>query len=217
MGRSSRGRIIRERGCSTPVTDHYFSASPSARHREATIRVVLHGRTFVFLTDSGVFSQGKLDRGTELLAESLSLSPDSHVLDLGCGYGVLGIVAATLAPNGRVVMTDVNERAVDLAARNVRANAVPHAEVRLGALYEPVAAETFDAIVCNPPIRAGKDLVFRIGDEAPAHLRPGGSLWMVVRTRQGARSLGARLAARFGNCETVARGSGYRVFRSRQA
>jgi len=196
------------------VAEHYFSRRPGARHREATIRATLQGHTIVLLTDAGVFSARTIDRGTELLAGSLAVAPDAHVLDLGCGYGVLGILAAMLAPNGRVVMTDVNERAVDLAARNIRTNAVPHAEARLGAFYTPVAGEAFDAIVCNPPIRAGKAVVHRIVDEAPSHLRSGGSLWLVARTRQGAKSLAERMAAVFGSCDTVARGSGYRVLRS---
>ncbi|HKZ63155.1 MAG TPA: class I SAM-dependent methyltransferase [Thermoplasmata archaeon] len=199
------------------MPDHYFTAKPAARHREETVRAVLHGRTFVFLTDAGVFARGKLDRGTELLARRLTLAPDAHVLDVGCGYGVLGIVAATLAPNGRVVMTDINERAIDLAARNIRANAVPHAEVRLGSLYEPVSGERFDAILSNPPIRAGKRVVHSIAEGAPAHLRPGGLLWMVVRTAQGAKSLEAKIRGVLGRCETVSRGSGYRVLRSPRA
>ena len=197
------------------MEDHYFASRPRAAHRPETIRATLRGRTFVFTTDAGVFARGKLDRGTELLAKALAVAPDAHVLDVGCGYGALGIVAATLAANGRVVMTDVNERAVDLAARNVRANAVPHAEVRLGAFYGPVAGEAFDAIVCNPPIRAGRAVVFRIVDEAREHLRPGGSFWIVARTRQGAVPIAERVASVFGGCDVVARGSGYRVLRSR--
>ena len=197
------------------MEDHYFASRPRAAHRLETIRATLRGRTFVFTTDAGVFSRGKLDRGTELLANALAVAPDAHVLDVGCGYGALGIVAATLAANGRVVLTDVNERAVDLAARNVRANAVPHAEVRLGAFYGPVAEEAFDAIVCNPPIRAGRAVVFRIVDEAREHLRPGGSFWIVARTKQGAVPIADRVASVFGGCDVVARGSGYRVLRSR--
>ena len=196
------------------VADHYYTAKPTAARREETIRVTLRGRELVFLTDAGVFSRGRLDRGTEILADALAVATDAAVLDVGCGYGVLGIVAAVLAPNGRVVMTDVNERAVDLAARNIRANAVPHAEARLGAFYEPVAGESFDAILSNPPIRAWKDVVFRIVDGAREHLRPGGALWLVARTRQGAPSLAVRMAAAFGGCDIVARGSGYRVLRS---
>jgi len=196
------------------VPEQYFTAKPTSRRRPESVSAVFHGRTFVFVTDAGVFSHGAIDRGTELLASSLELDPGAHVLDLGCGYGVLGIVASALAPNGRVVMTDLNERAVELARRNVHANAVPHVDVRAGALYEPAGGERFDAIVTNPPIRAGKDVVFRIVDEAPAHLRPGGSLWMVARTRQGAKSIEARIASVFGGSETIARGSGFRVLRS---
>lgn len=198
-----------------PVPEQYFTAKPTSRHRMESVTASFHGRTLVFLTDAGVFSRGAIDRGTELLAKSIGLHPGAHVLDLGCGYGVLGIVAAALAPNGRVVMTDTNERAVQLAQRNLHANAMPHVDVRLGAFYDPVAGERFDMIVTNPPIRAGKHVVFRIIEEAPAHLRHRGSLWMVARTRQGARSLAARMVEVFGGCETVARGSGYRVLRSR--
>lgn len=196
------------------MPDQYFAAKPSSRRRPESVSAVLHGRTFVFVTDAGVFSRGGIDRGTELLAQSLRLDPGANVLDLGCGYGVLGIVAASLAPNGRVVMTDLNERAVELARRNVHANAVPHVDVRLGGFYDPVAGERFDVIVTNPPIRAGKDVVFQIVDEAPAHLRPGGFLWMVARTKQGAKSIEARIASVFGGSETIARGSGFRVLRS---
>lgn len=196
------------------MAEQYFTSKPTSRRRPESVSAVLHGRTFVFVTDTGVFSHGRVDRGTELLAESLRLEPGAHVLDLGCGYGVLGIVAAALAPNGRVVMTDPNERAVELARRNVHANAVPHVDVRLGAFYEPVSGERFDAIVTNPPIRAGKEVVFRLVDEAPVHLRRGGSLWMVARTKQGAKSIEARIASTFGGSDTVARGSGFRVLRS---
>ncbi len=196
------------------MPEQYFAARPTSRRRPETVSAVLHGRTFVFSTDAGVFSAGGIDRGTEILVQSLRLDPGAQVLDLGCGYGVLGIVAASLAPNGRIVMTDLNARAVELARRNVHTNAVPHADVRLGEFYAPVAGERFDAILTNPPIRAGKDVVFRIIDEAPSHLKPAGSLWMVARTRQGAKSFEARMAGLFGGCETVARGSGYRVLRS---
>lgn len=199
------------------MSEPYSTARPTSRRRPRAVTATLQGRVLSFLTDAGVFSYGAIDRGTELLARSLRLAPDAHVLDLGCGYGVLGIVAAVLAPNGRVLMTDVNARAVDLARRNVQANAVPHAEVRLGPFYEPAGDERFDVVLTNPPIRAGRAVVFRFVDEAPAHLHPGGSLWTVARTRQGARSLADRIADTFGGCETVARGSGYRVLRSSAA
>jgi len=108
----------------------------------------------------------------------------------------------------------VNERAVSLARKNVAANGVGNAEVRLGSLYEPVAGLAFDHILCNPPIRAGRAVVDRIVSEAPSHLLPGGRLWLVARTRQGADSLRQRMAKAFGTAEIVKRGSGFKVLRA---
>lgn len=167
-------------------------------------------------TDAGVFSRGGLDRGSELLAEALGLGPCELILDLGCGYGVLGIVAARLSQGGHVILTDVNERAAALARANVKANGLTNAEVRVGDLYEPVRDLAFDHIVCNPPIRAGRAVVDRIVSEAPAHLFERGHLWLVARTRQGADALRERMARTFGNAEIVRRGSGYKVLRSTQ-
>lgn len=171
----------------------------------------IRGQSLRLRTDAGVFSRGKLDRGTELLLEALEVGPCELILDLGCGYGVIGLVAARLAQGGHVVLTDLNERAVALAKANLNANGVTNAEVRRGDLYDPVAGMAFDHIVCNPPIRAGRGVVDRIIQEAPSHLLGGGKLWLVARTRQGADSIRTRMAEAFGNAEIVKRGSGYKV------
>lgn len=174
-----------------------------------TVRI--RGLALRLRTDAGVFSRGGLDRGTELLLEALELGPCEGVLDLGCGYGVVGIAAAKLTEGGHVILTDINERAVRLARENVRANRVANAEVRAGDLYAPVSGLAFDHIVCNPPLRAGRAVVDRIIQEAPEHLLEGGRLWLVARTRQGAESLERRMAVAFGNADIVKRGSGYKV------
>lgn len=176
--------------------------------------VAARGLELRLATDAGVFSRGGLDRGTELLLKALELGPCESVLDLGCGYGALGIAAAKLSQGGRVVLTDVNERAAGLAKSNLRENQVANAEVRVGDLYEAVPGLAFDHIVCNPPIRAGRAVVDRIISEAPAHLLDGGHLWLVARTRQGADAIRGRMAQAFGNAEIVRRGSGYKVLRS---
>jgi 16S rRNA (guanine1207-N2)-methyltransferase len=168
----------------------------------------------VFRTDAGVFSRFELDRGTALLLEAIEVGPCESILDLGCGYGAIGIVAARLSAGGRVILTDVNERAVALARANVAANDIRNAEVRLGDLYAPVADDFFDHILCNPPIRAGREVVDRIIGEAPSHLLDGGHLWIVVRTRQGASSIQSRMVQAFGNAAVVKRGSGFKVLRS---
>ena len=194
--------------------EHYFERRPASKRRPAEFRVAVRGHGFAFRTDAGVFSRGELDRGTELILEALAVGPCESILDLGCGYGAIGIVAARLSEGGHVVLTDVNERAVALARGNLAANGIGNAEVRLGNLYEPVAGMAFDHIVCNPPIRAGRGIVDRIVAEAPAHLLDGGSLWLVARTKQGADSLRHRMAAAFGTAEVVKRGSGFKVLRS---
>ncbi len=197
--------------------EQYFARKPASKGRPAEFRVFLRGRAFTFRTDAGVFSRGELDRGTELLLEALAIGPCALILDLGCGYGAVGIVAAHLSEGGHVVLTDVNERAIALARANLAANQVANAEIRLGDLYDPVAELAFDHIVCNPPIRAGRGTVDRIIAEAPEHLLAGGSLWLVARTKQGADSLRRRMAVAFGGAEVVRRGSGFKVLRSVKA
>jgi len=196
------------------MSEQYFSARPKSRRRPAEIKVEVRGHAFTFRTDAGVFSGGEIDRGTELLVDALEIGPCELIVDLGCGYGVIGIVAARLSEGGHVILTDVNERAVALARKNVAANRVANAEVRSGSLYEPVAGLAFDHILCNPPIRAGRGVVDRIVAEAPTHLLEGGRLWMVARTRQGADSLRQRMAHAFGTAEIVKRGSGFKVLRA---
>ena len=194
--------------------EHYFAARPKSRRRPAEIQVAIRGHAFTFGTDAGVFSGGQIDRGTELLLNALEIGPCELFLDLGCGYGAIGIVAARLSEGGHVILTDVNERAVALARKNVAANGVGNAEVRLGTLYEPVAGLAFDHILCNPPIRAGRKVVDGIVAEAPTHLLGGGRFWLVARTRQGADSLRQRMAHAFGTAEIVKRGSGFKVLRA---
>jgi 16S rRNA (guanine1207-N2)-methyltransferase len=196
------------------MAEQYFEREPASKHRPAEFRVAIRGHSFTFRTDAGVFSRTKLDRGTELLLESLDVRPSESILDLGCGYGAIGIVAARLTEGGCVVLTDVNERAVGLARANVEANRILNAEVRVGPLYAPVERMDFDHIVSNPPIRAGRATVDRIIAEAPAHLLPAGSLWLVARTRQGADAIRSRMAHAFGDAAIVKRGSGFKVLRS---
>ena len=199
------------------MADQYFSRKPASRRAPSEFQVTIRGHAFTFLTDAGVFSRGSLDRGSELLVDALDLGRCELVLDIGCGYGAIGIAAARMTEGGRVILTDVNERAAGLARKNLRANGIANAEVREGDLYAPVSGLRFDHILCNPPIRAGRSIVDRIVHEAPAHLLDGGSLWIVARTRQGADAIRARMERAFGNAAVVRRGSGYKVLRSTKA
>lgn len=193
---------------------HYFAPRPQTPSRPREVELQFRGRRYRFLTDRGVFSYGRVDRGTRLLLEALEVGPRDEVLDLGCGYGVVGVVAATLAPEGKVVMVDVNARAVELARENARRHGLGNVEVLEGDLYGPVGGRRFDVIVTNPPIRAGRAVVRAVVEGAVRHLKPHGRFYLVARTAQGAKTLGKMVAEVFGQVEEVERGGGYRVYRA---
>jgi len=196
------------------LSEHYFSERPSSRGRLGLVRCRLRGLEFEFFTSSGVFSYRRIDNGTRLLVESMVLPGEGRVLDVGCGYGPVGVVAARLAPGLEVWMTDVNERAVALARRNSEWNGV-EAVVRQGDLYGPVGDVVFDAVLSNPPISAGMRRVVKpLVEGALDRLVEGGSLQVVVQSNKGGRTLASMMEGCFGGVDVVARGSGYRVLRS---
>ncbi len=191
--------------------EHYFASAPKSEERFGLVRTIICGKSFEFLTASSVFSKRKIDSGTRLLIESMVLPEKGCVLDIGCGYGAVGITVAKLNPNLHVVMTDVNARAVRLAKKNVELNRVTNTEVRYGFFYEPVEDLKFNSILSNPPVSAGMETVKSIIVGAPSVMAASGSFQMVIRSKIGAKLLPALFDETFGNCEVVARESGFRV------
>lgn len=179
---------------------------------ESQFSVTIRGLYFRFNTDAGVFSHGRLDTGTRLLAEAMTLPEIGSILDMGCGYGPLGIIAAKINPELKVLLTDNNPNALRLARINGLLNYVKNAEFRLGGTYAPVESETFNLIVSNPPLSKGFSVVSEIIQIAPVHLKAGGALEVVVR--KGFNIYRRELESAFGNTVILARGSGYRVFHS---
>ncbi len=192
-------------------TDHYFVSAPKSEAKFGLVRTTLCGKSFEFLTASSVFSKRRVDPGTRLLIESMVLPKTGYVLDIGCGYGAVGIVAASLNPKLSVVMTDVNMRAVRLARKNVELNKVANAEVRYGYLYEPVEGLVFSCVLSNPPVSAGMETVKAIVKEAPKVMADKGTFQMVIRSKIGAKMLPSVFNETFGNCTVLARESGFRV------
>jgi len=197
--------------------EHYYVKQPTSKPTLGLIRTNLRGCFFEFLTSSSVFSKRRIDLGTRLLIESMVLPDKGNVLDLGCGYGPVGVVAAVSNPDLHVVMVDVNERAVKLARENAKRNRADNARVRCGFLYEPVDGMRFEAIFCNPPVSVGMKTVTSIVTNAPRHLRENGSFQIVVRTKIGGKRLSAELEQGFGNVQVLSRGSGYRVLLSKKS
>jgi 16S rRNA (guanine1207-N2)-methyltransferase len=191
-----------------PANDHYYTAEPSSDHRPGEVRFCYGGRELVFATDSGVFSRRELDRGTEVLLAALPESVSGPVLDMGCGYGTIGVAVGARWPGLAVTMADVNRRACDLARENARRNGV-RAEVLESDGYMALTGRRFATILQNPPIRAGKQTVYRILDEAKTRLAPGGRLFLVIRKEQGAPSAQTHLQGVYSRVELLARKKGY--------
>lgn len=197
------------------VSDHYFSPEPDSRLEYGLIDTVLRGRRYRFLTASGVFSAKKVDKGTRVLVESMAVPREGRLLDVGCGIGVIGLVAAAESPSLIVTLTDVNHRATMVAARNVEKMRLGNVRVLTGSLYEPVTGEEFDVIVSNPPISAGmRKVVEPLVRGAHSHLSGGGCLVVVVQSNKGGRTLAGFLDKCFGGHEVLERKSGYRVLRA---
>jgi 16S rRNA (guanine1207-N2)-methyltransferase len=192
---------------------HYYTKDPEGEYKEQKISAVISGRKIDFFTADGVFSKDALDYGTAVLLETLFEKHEKIgvLLDLGCGYGPIGISAAIIA-GAKPTMRDINSRAVLLAQKNAAANGVS-AGIAQGDGYEGIA-EKFDIIITNPPIRAGKKVYYPWAENAPQHLKPGGEFWAVVQKKQGAESFKRLMKGAFGNCETVEREGGYHVVRS---
>jgi len=196
------------------VTEHYYSSKPTSTHEHLKIEVTLRGRVFTFKTDAGVFSKKTIDFGSQLLIETMEIAPQHRVLDVGCGYGPIGLTAASLAYQGFVTMIDINERAVQLSQGNAKLNELSNVIVKQSDLLEQVDELSFDRILSNPPIRAGKDVVHQIFEQAYNALVLKGQLWIVIQKKQGAPSALAKLQSIYGDVKEVTKDKGYRVFKA---
>ncbi|SDE58585.1 16S rRNA (guanine1207-N2)-methyltransferase [Paenibacillus sp. UNCCL117] len=191
------------------MTEHYYSAKPGARHDLHRLEETLRGHKLMLLTDAGVFSKKGVDFGSKLLIETMSFPDNAQVLDVGCGYGPIGLSAALLAAKGHVTMVDINERAVELARQNAEANRIQNVTIMQSDRLEAVQDNRFDVVLTNPPIRAGKEIVHSIFEQACEALKPGGSLWVVIQKKQGAPSAYAKLEMLFAEVKEVERDKGY--------
>lgn len=193
---------------------HYFTDNQNLEHDYQTISFNLKEQSMKFTTDNGVFSKKTIDYGSRVLIENFKLpKKEGKVLDVGCGYGTIGLTIAK-AYQVPVVMCDVNARALELAKSNARLNNVlEYIVITKSNIYENIEGK-YQAIVTNPPIRAGKKVVHQILSEAFEYLENQGELWVVIQKKQGAPSAKRKMLEIFGNCEIVAKDKGYYILRS---
>ncbi|MCH1722082.1 class I SAM-dependent methyltransferase [Lactococcus formosensis] len=193
-------------------TNMYYEDNRDLAHDVQELSVELLGLPLHFLTDAGVFSKNAIDYGSRVLLDNFQPEGAKTLLDVGCGYGTL---ALTLAKKFdlKVTLVDVNSRALDLAKKNADKNNIKVDNIFLSNIYDNVE-QSFDAIISNPPIRAGKEVVHAILSDAYTHLNNNGHLTIVIQKKQGAPSAQKKMNAVFGNCEVVAKDKGYYILRS---
>jgi 16S rRNA (guanine1207-N2)-methyltransferase len=195
--------------------EHYFTADPSAPFRRSPVRASVWGHELSLTSGSGVFAQGRLDIGTAVLFRETSPPAAGRVLDLGCGYGVIGLAIAAVVPGAMVTGVDVNERAVLLANENAVSLGVSDRYTACTPEVVPADA-TYDEIWSNPPIRIGKAALHQLLLEWFARLVPGGRAVMVVGKNLGADSLQRWLGKQGYPTERIASAKGFRVLETRQ-
>ena len=198
------------------MNDQYYSREPGSESRPAECTFAYRGKTLCFVTDAGVFSRGELDAGTRLLLDALPEGLAGRILDLGCGWGPIAVSVKAVRPEAEVTAADVNLRALDLCRRNAEKNGTEILCLESDG-FGALEGEIFDAVITNPPIRAGKQVIYRLFAEALAHLKPGGSLFLVIRKQQGAESCIRYLKTLYASVDKLDRSGGFWVLEARKA
>jgi 16S rRNA (guanine1207-N2)-methyltransferase len=195
---------------------HYYINDETLSHDLKNIDITINQTTLKFQTDKGVFSKTGLDYGTRVLLENIHLTDQEiKVIDMGCGYGPIGLYVAKTYPKSFVYMIDVNQRAVDLVLKNKELNRIKNVEISQGFLFEKIKHQV-DVILTNPPIRAGKQVVFALYEQAYQKLNSGGILYVVIQKKQGAPSTKEKLESLFGHVDILDKNKGYWILSAKK-
>ncbi len=194
--------------------NHYYTDNKDLSSDRKEFTYYFDNEVFRFTTDNGVFSKDNVDYGSYILIRTVYKKDlGESLLDLGSGYGPIGIVLKRFHPQLQVEMAEVNSRAVELSILNNRNNHTEDIKVHL---CEDILTldHKFDTIVLNPPIRAGKKVIYELYEKAKEMLNEGGHLYIVIRKAQGAMSSIKKLETVFENVEVIEKDKGYLVIDS---
>lgn len=200
---------------------HYYDNDPNVKSERELFEFHYRDTTLNLQSDHGVFSKGKIDFGSDLLVRTFlnqnPPGPKKKILDVGCGYGPIGLMCAKVLPHSELTLVDVNERALVLAKDNRNANDIDNADIRLSNCLDAILDLDLDFVLTNPPIRAGKEIVHRIIEQSGQVLSENGELWVVIQKKQGMPSAKKKMESVFGNAETIEKSKGYYILRSIKA
>jgi len=195
--------------------EQYFEKKPTVKSDKKSFTWHFNNVEFTFYGDNGVFSKNKVDYGSISLIKSFlsNYKGEKEILDLGCGYGPIGIILAKFLNDANIDMTDINSRAISLAKENIVINNITNAKVFQSDMFENIDKK-YESVLLNPPIRAGKSTIYKMYDESIKHLNLYGSFYVVIQKKQGARSTMAKLEQVYGNCECIKKDKGYMILKS---
>ncbi len=196
--------------------EHYYTADPTVKSEEREIQYELEGNQFNFITDNGVFSKNHVDIATSFLMKTIYNELKGDILDVGCGYGVIGIIAAKNKNVSTVTMLDVNHRALELCKRNAIKNKVDSKVKIIESDGFEQIKEKYDVIITNPPIRAGKSVIYKMYEDAKEHLKENGILYLVINKKHGAPSTITFLNTLFKECEVMDKKTGFNVIKCKK-
>lgn len=190
----------------------YFDNNENLISKKREISVLLNDTKYTFISDNGVFSKGEVDYGSiAILKILLKQNFTGNILDIGCGYGTIGLILAKNFPECNFLLSDVNIRACTLARENKKSFGVKNVEIIESDIFQNID-KNFDYIVTNPPIRAGKKVIYSIFEQSYHHLNQNGSLFIVIRRSHGAESAQKFIHSVFGNCELLKKDKGFYVY-----
>lgn len=197
---------------------HYFIDDPSLKSNIRNISFEIDGKTITLQTDNGVFSKSRIDEGSYAFLKVLvPLRLSGRILDLGCGYGPIGLTIAMTSSTARVDLADINTRALTLCRQNANLLGLSQRVTILQSdIYENIEGP-YDSIVVNPPIRAGKKVTYAMYDGAFQRLIDGGSLFIVIRKNQGGPSASKYIEDLFGNINLLKKDKGYYIYQAKKA
>ncbi|RXJ03029.1 class I SAM-dependent methyltransferase [Anaerobacillus alkaliphilus] len=199
------------------MSNHYYSEKPTVESSRKKWDSELRGIKMVFTSDAGVFSKKEVDFGTRLLLEVYQYpSIEGDILDVGCGYGPIGLTLAKEGQDRNLVMVDMNERALELSELNAKLNDITNVSIKKSNLLNALEGKSFASILSNPPIRAGKKVIHQLFEEAYDHLENMGELWIVIQKKQGAPSAIEKLEELFGEVQIQKKSKGYYIIRAKK-
>lgn len=197
---------------------HYYDENPEVESEESLFTYSYDNHDLELVTDAGVFSKGKIDFGSDLLVKTFLKTyppgPTKNIIDVGCGYGPIGLMIAKVSPHHEVTMVDVNQRALNLSRKNKKRNRIDNVEIKESDGLSQVEDNTYDFVLTNPPIRAGKEVVHRILEDAYVKLKIDGELFVVIQKKQGMPSAKKKMQDTFDNVEVLEKSKGYYILRS---